>query len=487
MSDRASGFSGLAPGVGLLLVGFAGMLWVDLANDTLRAGFVGNTIAWFLVAFAGYLVLLRLQFGHVAHDRLRWLLMLGLGLRLVLLITEPTLSDDVYRYLWEGHLVTEGVSPFSFTIDSPLGDAYDISARGLANNTNLASPYLPAAHGIFGLVAAVLPSEPWTMQLLMIGFDVLAVAMMMKLLRAAKLPERRVLLYWLNPLVIIEVAHGAHIDAIIVGLAMAGLWLSLDKAKSSTTALYLGPALIAVATLTRPLALLFIPVLYWLWSWRQRLVWLVVVTVPILITGAVSGFGLSESNGIGVFGSARAYSDTFRFNSGIYHWFETWVGGRGLDDKGWNEPVALTRLLIAALVAALMLAIFVVARNRRRSDTRGTLRLLAAPLMVYVLLTPVLHPWYTLLLLAFVPFLAPAEREHRAQWVIVAPWIVFSGLLIFSYLTYENPAAFAEREWVRRVEWYPTLVLLALAAGWILRKRAFRSDPTARSHATMGR
>ena len=469
-------------GTALLLAGFAGIVWVDLANDTLRAGYVTQTIAWFLVAFAGYLLLLPLQRTAAADDPWKWLLLVGLGLRLVLLLTEPTLSDDVYRYLWEGHLVTQGVSPYPFVIDSPLGDVYDIPARGLANNTGLASPYLPVAHVIFAGTAVVLPSEAWTMQVLMIGFELLAGWMILKMLRLANLPERRVLLYWLNPLVIIEIAHGAHIDALILGLGGVGLWLSLRAAfnqagPSSTLIQLAGPLMVAAATLTRPLSLLFIPVLFWIWNWRQRILWAVAFLIPIAATGAVVGLGLDDDAGAGVFGSARAYSQTFRFNSGIYHWLERWISSQGLDDRGFNEPINLTRFIVGAIVVTLTLGVFFVAR-RRATSARSTMRLLALPMIVYVLFTPVLHPWYTLLLLALLPFLAPAEDEAVGRWITLAPWIALSALLIFSYLTYEDPLRFAEREWVRRVEWYPTLALVAVAGLWSLR-RIYRAPQAA--------
>ncbi len=458
----------------LLTAGFVGLVWLDAVNGTLRGNVVPSTIVWFLVAFAGFLLLMvRVQPRRSPVAKWRWLLLFGLGLRLMMLATEPTLSDDVYRYLWEGHLVSEGVSPYSFAIDSPAGDPYDIPARAKANNTSLASPYLPVAHGIFAAAAIVLPSEPWTMQLLMIGFDVLGAAMILKLLRLAGLPQRRVLLYWLNPLVIVEVAHGAHLDAAIVGLVGWGLVLSFDRARRTPLAIYGGPVLIAAATLTRPLAILLVPVLFWVWNWRQRATWAVAVAAPIVVAGASLGFGLDNS-GTGVFGSARAYANTFRFNSALYQRLEEWIAGFGLDDRGWNEPAALTRLVVGVAVMAALLWVFLLARGAE--SERQHLRLMALPLIAYVLFTPVLHPWYVLLLLGFVPFLAPGFDEPRARWVLVAPWLALSALLIFSYLTYQDPDAFAERSWVQQLQWYPTLSLAAIAGAWSV----------ARTRETMG-
>jgi len=495
MPDRQPSKPALGAGVGLLALGVGSLVGLDASNNTLRASTTQSTIGAFLIAGFGYaLVMVATQSRGIQtlntlwtfdtpwtlNALWKWLLLLGLVLRLGMVFTEPTLSDDVYRYLWEGHLVTEGVSPYAFTVDSPVGEAYDIPARTLANNRTLASPYLPVAHALFGLTAFLLPSEPWTMQLLMIAFDTLGLIAILQLLKMADLPQQRVLLYWLNPLVILEVAHGAHIDAILVGLGLTGVWLSLRRkpaAASCGLTQVGGAVLVAAATLTKPLALLFMPVLLPRWNWRQRVAWTVTMVGVVGFFGAWSGFGFDNS-GTGVFGSARAYTETFRFNSGVYHWLETWIGGRGLDDRGWDEPRSLTRLIVAGTAGTAMLGVFIV--SLRQQSPRATLRLLAVPLAVYVLLTPVLHPWYLLVLLAFVPFLAPSEEESLHRWLVPLPWLALSNLVIFSYLTYEDPSAFGEREWIRRLEWFPTLLLVGVAA------LAARSDWRDSSHARVG-
>jgi hypothetical protein len=102
---------------------------------------------------------------------------------------------------------------------------------------------------------------------------------------------------------------------------------------------------------------------------------------------------------------------------------------------------------------------------RRRTDLRPTLRLLAIPFMVYLLLTPTVHPWYALILLVFLPFLTPAADEPQWYWLAVWPWLYLSAALPLSYLTYLDPLDFRELEWVRRTEWLPTLALLLL---WII-------------------
>lgn len=96
-------------------------------------------------------------------------------------------------------------------------------------------------------------------------------------------------------------------------------------------------------------------------------------------------------------------------------------------------------------------------------DHRSALRLMAVPLMAHLLLSPTVHPWYALLLLAFLPFLPPARRERWPRWLPALPWLYLSGALIFSYLTYLDPQNFAEREWVRQLQWAPAYLLLLAA------------------------
>ncbi len=450
-------------GSALLAVGIGALVWVDATQGTLRADAIPMTVVWFLVAGLGYLVLLAFQRdGQDRHIPWKWFLGLGLVLRLVLLATEPTLSDDIYRYIWEGNLFAQGVSPWGFPIDSPQGDPFEIPARALANNTSLASPYLPIAQIVFALTTFI-SLDPIVLQIVMVGFDVLAVTFMLRLLAALGLPKKRALIYWLNPLVIVEIAHGAHLDAIIVGLTMLALWLMFDLAKRYPWAAYAGVTTLAAATLSRPLVALFVPILFWLWNWRQRILYGVLTVVPVALVGIVSGFGLEEGATAGAFGSAITFGRTFRFNSGIFAWLARWIARRPeFFDRGYEESFDLARVILVPIVGAALLAVFI--RARRTGGPLETIRAFAVPMTIYVLFTTVLHPWYILLGLMLLPFLAPGPGESKARWVQLAPWVALSTLLVLSYLTFQDEAAHAERVWVRQLIWIPTITLFAVAA-----------------------
>ncbi len=453
---------GLATAIAVSAAAYIALVVIDQMHGTLRDEYVPTSIGWYLVAFFGFAVAVWWN-EHSPIDR-RWLWTIPIVFRLLLLFTEPTLSDDVYRYLWDGHLVAEGVNPYANVINAAELDPFEIPARRLANNPSLSSPYLPAAHAVFGGAAAVLPSEPLTMQVIMSFFDIGAALLITKLLTYAGLPAGRVILYLWNPLVIIETAHAAHLDALMIFLTLAALVLTLrpsaDDAADGPERTHrwrsvAAPIVFALAVLTRPIPILLAPVLFWRWTWPQRFLAGGTAVALILPFGfGAAGFGLGDdASGRGVFGSARVYSSDFRFNAGIAHWLETTFG-----QAAASAVVALAMAVIGGTTWLLA---------RRATSALSVLRLATLPLMGYVALTPVLHPWYLTILLTLLVFVTPTEREGSDRWLLLLPWSYLTVASPLSYITYRNPQAFAELSWVRWVEWYPTLALLVFTSFWV--------------------
>jgi len=257
--------------------------------------------------------------------------------------------------------------------------------------------------------------------------------------------------------VIVEVAHGAHIDAWMVLLTVTAVYLTIHNSQF-TIHNFLSPLFLALATLTKIIPVLALPALFWRWSWRQRLFYGIVTVALLLPFGRRAGWGLSgELNGRGVFGALRIYAKQWNFNSGLFHWLEVRLGA-----PGYGSPLPAAQHIALAVMLLVLLVIWVMAR--RYSSERAALRLTAVPFMANILFTPTVHPLYLLILLAFLPFLPPTKGETRWWWLAALPWLYLSGALIFSYLTYLNPPQPAELEWVRQLEWLPTLLLVGVVA-----------------------
>ena len=431
--------TGVHVGAGAGFVAYLMMVRLDAVNGTLRDRFVDETVVWYLIAFAGFVLAL---WGNERRPvSLRWLWLIAIVFRLLLLFTTPTLSDDVYRYLWDGHVATEGVNPYTYSLDAPELDRYEIPARALANQPELGTPYLPATQAVFAASALLFPSEPLTMQVVMLAFELLAALALARLLRRVRVPDHRLMIYLWNPLVVVEVAHGAHLDALMAMLAVLAFVYAGRNAS---------PVALALGTLTRPLPALLLPVLWWRWGWRQRGLYAGIVVAALVPFGLTAGWGLGrKSTGTGLFGSIRTFSSEFRFNGGIFDFVE------GLFTDATARAVA---------IAAMLLIVAIVWRQAAQvADELAALRLAFVPLAAFVLLSPVVHPWYLLIVVAFLPFLTPTEDEPKTRWLLAAPWLYLSAAISLSYLTYRDPLQFAELDWVRAVEWLPTLALLALS------------------------
>jgi hypothetical protein len=241
--------------------------------------------------------------------------------------------------------------------------------------------------------------------------------------------------------------------------------------------------------LTKILPVLIVPVLIWRWRWGQRLLF-VAATISLLIpSGLRAGWGLfGPLDGRGLFGALRIYSDSWNFNSGLFHWLEEFLTNAGLVEVDANF---WTKRIVGLLMVGVLTAVFLAARRYRERnlpevwnlrevfDARGILRLSAVPFMTYTLLTTTVHPWYIHILLAFLPFLpgtffnaegAEGQRGREfLSWLVTSPWIYLSGALALSYLTYIDPLDYREFEWIRQTEWLPVLIMVGLTLiVWII-------------------
>ena len=467
----------------------------------IRHGNLGTTqvaefLVWFGMAFATYAVAVFWlerwwhrggQEGARSRSAVaQFYLLVGIWgggclFRWLLLQTFPTLSSDVFRYMWDGHVSANGVSPYAYPIDAAQLDGLDTPFRNQANHGWMASPYMPAAQWFFAAIAYFYPLNPDSFQTAAVLFDLGTAFILSRLLATVGLPAHRLLLYLWNPLVIVETAQGAHVDALMVVLTMLAVYAMVcsyptsgssresgrDIASSGRPSFsLLAPVLLALATLTKLVPVFLTPIFWWRWNWGSRLLY-GYLTVGMLMSPALrAGWGLSgELDGRGLFGALRIYNAQWNFNSGLFRWLENW-----LDSMGITDPMAQAQEISYFLLFLLLLAVWRQFRHFS-TDLRAALRWLAVPLCGYLLLAKTIHPWYLLTLMPFLPLLSPGDDEPKSFWLLPLPWLWLSGIVALSYVTYIDPENLLDLDWVRLVEWLPTLCLLGVALIWGLGKR----------------
>ncbi len=368
----------------------------------------------FLGAFGAYLVAaLRvrdLAGGHV----LVWVV--AVALRLVFLPLEPVLSDDVWRYLWDGHVQLSGVNPYRYAPSAPELMELRTAWHGLINNPDVPTIYPPFAQLAF-LAVALAGSTVLQAKLLFLGFDLATGWLLGRVARLTGRSRRLVqLLYLWSPLMVVEVAWSAHLEP----LGLFGLVLLLLLARAPAGAGVAG----ALSALVKVAPVAALPPLARRLGWRFAAAF---GATALLLYLPYAGAGSA------LFAGLRTYAEHWRFMEGPFALLEAVLPGPRA--PRWAAAVA-----VAGVVAW--------ATWRNVHPERALLWILGAGL----LLTPTLHPWYVLWILPLAALRASA------------PWILLSGLAFLGYFgldAFQATGVWPQPGWLRLLMWGPVLALLA--------------------------
>lgn len=370
--------------------------------------------------------------------------------RLALVAHEPTLSTDVYRYVWDGRVQVTGINPYRHVPASPaLAALRDGEVFPRINRKQKPPAYPPGAELAFGAISAAWPDGVLWMKLALSLADVAAVALLAAVLAAVRWRPERAILYAWHPLAIVEVGYSGHVEALVVLAAAAALYAAVKRRRA------MAGALLAAGVLVKPYALALAPALAARAGPRGIarmsagfaavlvLAYLPFLTVGTRVLGYLPGYLTEEG-----------FVDGFRFH--LLAKAQSLTGSWG--------PAATTIYLAAC--AALLVGLSVWAwRSPMRSPSELPQRAQVLFLAVLVLMTPG-YPWYRMLALALLPFCAGA--------LLVAAGIVAStGPLLYVYTwTASKPA------WPLDVVHLGSAAAVVLALAWMGARRGPGERPT---------
>jgi hypothetical protein len=172
----------------------------------------------------------------------------------------PFLSTDLFRYVWDGRVQLAGIDVYRYIPDDPaLFALRDKAIYPFVNRHEYARTiYPPMAQLVFRGIASVWQSV--TMErLTMLGFDLLTIGVMLRLLVVAGLDPARVAIYAWNPLAVWEFAGNGHVDAVAIALIALGMLFRV-RGRGAWTGAILGAAVLVK----------FLPVVLAPALWRPR-------------------------------------------------------------------------------------------------------------------------------------------------------------------------------------------------------------------------
>lgn len=408
-----------------------GMLYFVFGYYLERSSFTKLIFLWSALFFITY----QLIKGGKNHF---WLLAsIGIAFRFIFIGAIPNLSQDFYRFIWDGRLLVQGINPYVFTpqmyasnpeIGVTVSQASELIHGMGALNASHFSNY-PPVNQFFFAIAALFSNKSIigsvvVLHCLLLLADIGILYFGKRLLEKLQLPPNRIFWYFLNPFIIIELTGNLHFEGVMLFFLVWGLYLLHQKNW------FWAGIVIGISISVKLLPLLLLPIfLKYFFKKEASLVqnlkipvaFYLVALGTVLLTFAP--FLTSEfiSNFLA---TISLWFQTFEFNASIYYLIR-WIGYQTV---GWNI-IGVAGKSLAFLVVILILGYGFFRKNNTTPQLITTLLL---GVSCYFLLATTVHPWYIA-----TPLLLSTFTNYRFP-------MVWSAMVILSYSAYSG-VVFSEK------------------------------------------
>lgn len=388
-------------------IGFYG-----LAYQAVRENFI-TVFSLYLLLFVAYFIVYR--FFSATH--FKYLLMAGILFRILLIFSVPNLSDDVYRFIWDGRLAANAINPFShlpteiMKMPAVTGITNELFLH--LNSPNYYTVYPPVLQGIFWLAGKLFPVNIFSaivfLKCLIVLVEAGNIFLLIRLLKQLSLPKQLCLLYVLNPLVIAELTGNVHFEGVMIFFVLlALLFIITNRWQLSAICLGLGIA-------TKLLPVLFLPLVLKKLGWKKGIVYCI---ISGLITSILFATVFDIATLQHLMNSVNLFIRHFEFNASLYY-FVRWMGRliTGYNIIAWSGPFlsAAAGILICYL-------------SLRGTKMPGPVFFNTALFIISIwfLFATTVHPWYICMPVALAVF---TPYRYTVIWSFTA---------IFSYVAYES-------------------------------------------------
>ena len=357
--------------------------------------------------------------------------MIGVIIAQCLLLTcDPILSEDIWRYVWDGYRVGYGANPYCIAPDSAALDQFANShrletVRSAINHAHLPTIYPPAAQFIFSFASLFEPSiQP--IRMLSCVANIGTLYALYRTLKAMNIPIVYVALVGSHPLFLIETAVSGHVDAFAVFFLMMACLFAVNSRHIAMG------AVLGLAVVTKLIPIITLPFL----MKRRVLGW---VATGVCVAGAYAWFWSPTCDPLG---SLSTFSGKWRHNGGLFSIvdsaYQLILNGHS---PSIDVPSTVSQWLVGEphVVGTSDVALFLTKVTLYTLFGLGccfvwTQKLHAIEktfcvIALFLLCAPIVHPWYLLWILPALPF-----TWHRGGFFMTLPllWWSWSVLAAFS-------------------------------------------------------
>ena len=423
----------------ILLVLICLLFYIVFAYDFERSDFIK------LITLIGTLFFITNKIIQINKDCFWLLTGIGIIFRLLFIAILPNLSQDFYRFIWDGRLISQGISPYLFTPESYIENTSNsfgviinqaqelYNGMGSLNGSHF-SNYPPINQLCFSIASfftekSILGSVV-VLRVIIILADLGILFIGKKLLLKLHLNPNQIFWYFLNPFIIIELTGNLHFEGVMLFFLIASLYLLHQKK-------WLGSAfLLGISVSVKLIPLLLLP-LYYKWFIHNfnkgyfklaGFYFIVLGTVILTFTPFLSSqFIINFSETIFL------WFQNFEFNASIYYLIR-WLGFKIV---GWNMIAIIGKILPLFIILFILLFSFC----RKNKSTQQLITSLLFGISIYFLLSTTVHPWYIAS-----PLLLSVFTRYKFS-------IIWSLSVMLSYIAYSADGV-SENLWLVAVEYF---------------------------------
>jgi len=394
------------------------------------------------IAFATYFFLV---FGKFQKLKLNHLIGLAIIARVIMIFSFPNLSDDIYRFIWDGHCIVNGINPFEFIpselLSSQPENAFFGNIYPELNSAEYYSVYPPLSQLIF-MVASFMSGDnillfSIVLKTLIVLSEILSIYLIIKILDKINLSRTNVLIYALNPLIILEICGNLHFEGFMITFVLLFIHSIMNKQ------IVYAALTMAAAVAVKLVPLILVPFALGLLGFNRFIKFLGFLAIFGILFFIPIFWGIDLAN---FMDSLDLYFRRFEFNASIYYLLRF----LGFQIAGYN----LIQWIGPSLGLLSFVGIMYFAFTRRTNDIKVFFHSGLLAFTIYLLLSTTIHPWYLsmiVILCLFTNFRYP---------------IIWSYLILLTYINYSYPI-YQENLWIVFFEYAVVLSLIL----WEVKKK----------------
>ncbi len=373
--------------------------------------------------------------------------------RVVLLFATPNLSQDFYRFVWDGRMILNGYNPYLHLPETYLKSKFILPNQAAELVTGMGelnashySNYPPLNQLCFTIAALFSKSNLLgsivVMRVLIILADIGVLYFGVKLLKHLKLNPKSIFLYLLNPLIIIELTGNIHFEGIMIFFLIWSCYLLATKKWK------LAAIPFACSVCLKLLPLLFLPLFFKQLKFKKLIIFYLIVastTIVFFIPFISENILYNFTKSIGL------WFGQFEFNGSIHNLLK-FIGKQFNVNNIVKILGKVTPVLVVLFTSLLSL-------KQKKYSTTSLFNTMLFALSFYLFTASTIHPWYLAMLLIISIF-----TKYRFP-------LIWSFTVILSYSFYKNEG-FLNNYWLISLEYILVFgVMFIESSGYLKNKK----------------